>query len=74
MTDTPGGRVPVTLTGMGELMPPGDAQSMGETIVKVLTNPERYKRTVEQINEHFSFEETVNRYEALFGEYVRRGG
>jgi glycosyltransferase involved in cell wall biosynthesis len=73
MTDTPGGRVPVTLTGMGELTPPGDAQAIGETIVKVLNKPEQYHRSQEQIDEHFSFEETVNRYELLFEEYAKRG-
>ena len=73
MTDVNGGRVPVTLTGMGELMPPGDYQGMGEAIIKILDDPEKYARTKEQIDEHFSFEETVNRYEALFREYAKRG-
>jgi glycosyltransferase involved in cell wall biosynthesis len=73
MTDTPGGRVPVTLTGMGALTPPGNAKAIGETIVRVLNNPQGYSRTKAQIEEHFSFEETVNRYEALFREFARRG-
>lgn len=73
MTDTPGGRVPVTLTGMGELTPSGDAQVIGEAIVKVLDNPDKYHRTTAQITAHFSFDETVNRYEAVFREAVQRG-
>ena len=73
MTDTPGGRVPVMLTGMGALTPPGDAQAIGETIVKVLDSPQDYHRTKAQIEEHFSFEETVNRYEVVFREYAKRG-
>jgi glycosyltransferase involved in cell wall biosynthesis len=73
MTDTPGGRVPVQLTGMGVLTPPGDPQAIGEAIVKVLDNRENYLRSPEDIKAHFSFEETVNRYEAIFQEYARRG-
>ncbi len=71
MTDTPGGRVPVQVTGMGELMPPGDAVGMGEKIVKILDNQQDYTHTRQQIMACFSFEETVNRYEALFQEYAR---
>jgi glycosyltransferase involved in cell wall biosynthesis len=73
MTDTPGGRVPVQLTGMGTLTPPGDAQAIGEAIVRVLDNREVYLRSPHEIKAHFSFEETVNRYEAIFQEYARRG-
>lgn len=73
MTDTPGGRVPVTLTGMGALTPPGDSQAIGETIVKVLDKPQDYHRRKSQIEEHFSLDETVNRYEAVFREYAKRG-
>ena len=73
MTDTPGGRVPVQVTGMGKLMPPGNAVGMGETIVSVLDDPETYQRTHDEIVAKFSFDETVNRYEAVFKEYAVRG-
>lgn len=71
MTDTPGGRVPVQVTGMGELAKPRDAVSMGETILDMLQNLDRYAHTREEIIEKFSFEETVNRYEQLFYEYSK---
>ena len=73
MTDTPGGRVPVQVTGMGKLMPPGDAVGMGEAIVSVLDDPDTYQRTHDEIVSKFSFDETVNRYEAVFKEYAVRG-
>lgn len=74
MTDIPGGRVPVTVTGMGKLAHAGDWQSIGETIVDVLDDPEKYQRSKGEIEACFSFEETVDRYEALFREYSVNNG
>lgn len=73
MTDTPGGRVPVQKTGMGLLIPPGDPQCLGENLLEVIRNRAQYVRPREEIEAVFSFEETVNRYEALFEEFARRG-
>ncbi|MEQ8673489.1 MAG: glycosyltransferase family 4 protein [Aggregatilineales bacterium] len=74
MTDIPGGRVPVTVTGMGKLANAGDWQSIGETIVDVLDDPEKYQHTKAEIEAKFSFKETVDRYEALFREYSANNG
>jgi glycosyltransferase involved in cell wall biosynthesis len=71
MTDTPGGRVPVMMTGMGKLAKVGDAQSIGEAIVEILDNPEQYRKPRALIESTFSFEETVNQYEAIFRENAR---
>jgi len=73
MTDTPGGRVPVQVTGMGALAQPGDYKHMGHTILKVLDGRDAYTRSAQEIGEQFSFTETVDRYEALFKEYGHRG-
>lgn len=72
MTNTPGGRVPVQVTGMGKLAPVGDMHGIGEAIVDILSNPEAYQRTREQISDTFSFEETVDRYEHIFRENAAR--
>ena len=74
MTDVPGGRVPVTITGMGKLAKAGDWQSIGETTLEVLDDLARYTKPKPSIAKTFSFEETVNRYEALFSKYARRQG
>lgn len=71
MTNTPGGRVPVRVTGMGELMQAGDAAAIGASIVKILDDPQQYARSRPEVESCFSFMETVNRYEALFQEYAR---
>jgi glycosyltransferase involved in cell wall biosynthesis len=72
MTDTPGGRVPVQVTGMGKLMKAGDYQSVGETIIEVLDNRAKYVKPRAEIEKLFSFQETVDGYEALFREYARK--
>lgn len=71
MTDIPGGRVPVTVTGMGKLATAGDWQSIGQAVVDVLREPERYCKSREQIESIFSFDETVSTYERVFREHAR---
>jgi len=63
MTDTPGGRVPVTVTQMGQIVPRGDWQAMGEAVVEILQNPQQFIKPREVIEAAFNFEETVGRYE-----------
>lgn len=71
MTDIPGGRVPVQMTGMGKLARQGDHQSIGQAIVEVLQNRRAYVKPREEIERIFSFKETVDRYEAVFRRYAR---
>ncbi len=66
MTDTPGGRIPVTETGMGKIVPRGDWQAMGQAVIDVLADPEKYKKSRAEIEKTFNFEETINRYEKHF--------
>ena len=72
MTDIPGGRVPVTVTGMGKLARPGDWESIGKAVLDILDNPEKYVKSREFVAACFSFEETVNRYEAIFRQHARQ--
>ena len=66
MTDIPGGRVPVQVTGMGKLATAGDWESIGEALVDVLDQPERYRKSRAFIEQVFSFKETVDAYEQFF--------
>ncbi len=70
MTDIPGGRVPVRETGMGKLAQQGDWRSIGAALVDVLDHPDQYRKPREFIEEVFSFQETVNRYEQQFRTYA----
>lgn len=71
MTDIPGGRVPVTNTGMGKLAKQGDAVSIGEAVVDVLQHREDYVKPRAYIEDCFSFQETVDRYEQFFYQFAR---
>lgn len=75
MTDIPGGRVPVTVSGMGKLAEQGNWRAIGEALVEVIANREQYVRPRAYIESCFSFEETVDRYEKIFLEVAeaRRG-
>ncbi|MGE5604013.1 MAG: glycosyltransferase family 4 protein [Nitrososphaerales archaeon] len=67
-TNLPGVRQPVTMTGMGEIVPIADAHGLAEGLVKVLKDPQRYMRPRDEIIRTFEMKHTVDQYEALFGE------
>ena len=70
-TDIPGARVAVSETGMGKLAPRGDWRAFGETLLDVLEHRSKYVRSRDEIAAVFCFEETVNRYEAMFYQYSK---
>ncbi len=72
MTDTPGGRVPVTVTGMGQIVPRGDWEAIGRAVVDILGQPGRYCKPREEIERAFNLEETVDRYEKHLRQAARR--
>lgn len=72
MTDIPGGRVPVTVTGMGKLAEQGNADSIGQAVVDILDDPNAYYKPREAIEQCFNFQETVDTYEELFLKYARK--
>lgn len=71
-TDIPGARVVVRKTGMGEIVPPGNPQAMGEAINRVLANPEPYTKPLSDIDAAFGIDQTVDRYEALLRDAANR--
>lgn len=74
MTDTPGGRVPVQETGMGRLAQAGDWRSIGEALIEVISNRDQYVKPRAFIEERFSFQRTVDQYEAILKQHARRHG
>lgn len=67
----PGVRVPTRLTGMGLTAPPRDARALGEALLTVLADRDRFVRPRAPIAEQFSPAATAARYEELF-ETLRR--
>jgi len=66
----PGVRQPVTLTGMGEVVPTGDSAALAEAIVRVLNDRAKYTRPRSDIEALFSTSRTTELYERLFEELL----
>lgn len=65
-SDLPGVRQPVTMTGMGEIIPIGSHQKLAQAVIRVLDNPQAYRRSPEIITDSFSPDETAAEYVRLF--------
>jgi glycosyltransferase involved in cell wall biosynthesis len=70
-SNLPGVRQPVTLTGMGEVVPIGDANGLAEAIIKVLRDKESYIRPRREIADRFNTARTADGYTALFEELLQ---
>jgi len=67
----PGVRVSVQTTGMGEVVPIGDAQALAEAIIRVCNNRASYVRSRNEIASHFSTPRSVAEYERLYAELMK---
>ncbi|MBM2811248.1 MAG: glycosyl transferase, group 1 [Chloroflexi bacterium] len=73
MSDIPGGRVPVTLTGMGRLVRPRDPVDLATGLLDVLSNRSDYVRPRTDIEAVFGRQRSLDEYErALFGSLQER--
>ena len=66
VSDLPGVRMPVKMTGMGRTIPPGDTAALAEAIGEVLDHPEQYRGDAQAIARQFSPNQIAGQYEALF--------
>jgi glycosyltransferase involved in cell wall biosynthesis len=67
-TDLPGVRQPITMTGMGEIVPIADADGLAQGVIKVLRESRSYIKPREEIMRMFALSRTVDAYERLFEE------
>lgn len=65
-TGLPGVREPVGRTGMGRIVPAGDADALAAAILDVVAHRERYVRPADEIRRRYSLDATVDAYEALY--------
>jgi len=72
-SNLPGVRVPVQVTGMGEIVPIRDGRALADAIVLVLRNRESYIKPRPQIAGTFELSNTVATYEKLFAECIESG-
>jgi glycosyltransferase involved in cell wall biosynthesis len=75
-SDLPGVRQPIGMTGMGEVVPPGDAVALAGGILKILRSPEQYVRSRSEIEAHFSVDVVAQQYEQIYQREIerKRGG
>jgi glycosyltransferase involved in cell wall biosynthesis len=65
-SNLPGVRQPPTQTGMGLVVPIGDSNALGDAILTIIADPQRFQRSRDEIAARFSTDRTVTAYEALF--------
>ncbi len=70
-SDLPGVRVPVQTTGMGEVVPVGDAPALAEAIMRVCDNRVHYVKPRDFILQHYSTPRTVSDYQSLYSLLIR---
>lgn len=71
-SDLPGVRMPVKMTGMGEVFPVGDSDKLAEAVLRVLRNRDQYVRPRAEIEHIFNLDQTVTAYESLFEAEIER--
>jgi glycosyltransferase involved in cell wall biosynthesis len=69
-SDLPGVRVPVTMTGMGRVVPPKDSRSLAEAIMAILNSKESFQNNPDDVSKRFSPSRMAAEYEALFEELI----
>ncbi len=67
-SNLPGVRVPPKLTGMGEVVPIGDAPALAEAIIKIISHPEKYQGSPEEIANTFDPMVNAAAYETIYKE------
>jgi len=65
-SNLPGVRVPPRLTGMGEVVPIGDAGALAEAILKIVKEPEKYFREGKEVADLFDPLVNAAAYERLY--------
>jgi glycosyltransferase involved in cell wall biosynthesis len=73
-SNLPGVRQPVRMTGMGEVVPIGDASALAQAFLSILANPEHYAGDPAAITRQFDPQSNAAAYEALYHELLERLG
>lgn len=65
-SDLPGVREPTAVTGMGLVVPPGDAAALAAGVMCVLEDPDAYRGDPARVAARFSSERVAQAYEQVF--------
>ncbi len=66
VSDLPGVREPVLVTGMGEIVAPKDVHDLANKIALVLHNKSIYSKNLSAITKIFSYKKSIDQYEKVF--------
>lgn len=66
VSDLPGVRQPVLMTGGGRLTPVGNPKKLAKNIMAVLERRREYSRKALRAREIFAYQKTLDQYEAIF--------
>jgi len=69
-SDLPGVRQPVTISGMGRVVPVADVPALAEAILAVLDDPQIYRKDPATIAHRFTPETVALAYEAIFNQLL----
>lgn len=67
----PGVRRPVQMTGMGKVVPIGDAPALAQAILDVASEPEKYRRDPAEIAKDYIPDSVAAEYEKLFARLMK---
>jgi glycosyltransferase involved in cell wall biosynthesis len=71
-SNLPGVRQPPIMTGMGEIIPIGDADALADAIIKVLDHPENYSGDPIGVTKQFDPQVNAAAYEQVYAELFAR--
>jgi glycosyltransferase involved in cell wall biosynthesis len=69
-SDLPGVRQPAQMTGMGEVVPIGDAASLGAAMLSIFDHPERYRGNPKEVRKVFNPQTNAAAYDNLYQELM----
>lgn len=69
----PGVRRPVQMTGMGLVTPIGDSNALSDAILKILAEPQKYRRDPAEIARSYDPDSVAAEYEKLFARLGKTG-
>ncbi len=73
-SNLPGVRQPITITGMGKIVPLRDSVSIAAAILEILDHPGSFSGDTRKIEEQFSPMKTAEKYEELFQDLLNAKG
>ena len=70
-SDLPGVRQPVLNTGMGKIIPIGDAGALAQAILDIMAQPDQYHIDPKEVARNFTPEDIAAKYESLFEQLIQ---